>query len=105
MGATAWSLMTSVASHNDKAAIDAHMCPVCGKATRGQVDKRRALQEHIRRSALTCLEHKAWKDEWYSAFFIKGGNRRQQTISVESIKESIRKAYGEEWSNRITISG
>ena len=61
--------------------------------------------QHIRRSAATCIAHKAWREEWYSKHFIKGGDRQKQNVDAESIKAMIRKAYGEEWGNRVTIVG
>jgi hypothetical protein len=100
------SAMTTFTTYEqDKAAITTHSCPVCGKTSTGQVDQRRALQEHIKRSAATCIAHRAWREEWYSKHFIKGGDRQKQNVNAERIKDMIRKAYGEEWSNRVSIVG
>src|SRR6476646_11984890 len=98
-------MTSSTTYEQDKVTISAFICPVCGKASTGQVDKRRALQEHIRRSAAICIVHRVWREEWYSKHFMKGGDRQKQNVNAESIKAMIRKAYGEEWGSRVSIVG
>jgi hypothetical protein len=95
----------STTFEQDEAAIREHVCPVCARASTGQVDRRRALQEHIKRSARHCIPHRLWRDEWYSKHFIRGGDRQKQNVNADSIKDMICKAYGKDWSNRITIVG
>ena len=74
------------------------ICPVCNVARKGQVDKRRALQEHLRRSKESA--HVMWFETQYKKHFQHGGERKQELTEAYVI-DAIRKAFGAEWSSRI----
>jgi len=80
-------------------------CPCCGVARTGHVNPRRALQEHIRRFAKKDAAHKMWADEHWATFFKRGGDRTPvKVVTAEDIISSVKCTFGEEWSERVTIT-
>ena len=80
--------------------IAENICPVCEVARRGMCP-RRALQEHLRRSKRA--DHILWCENNYSKYFTQGGDRTNNNVTTEDIKQALKKAYGSDWSERLDL--
>lgn len=84
----------------DAELIAADTCPVCKKARVGHVNRRRALQEHIRRAKDPA--HTIWFMQHYKTHFIHGGERRELLPPTEQdILAAIEIGFGIEWAQRV----
>ena len=88
---------------HDKHRVNMFTCPVCDyRASKSSVNARKALQEHIRRSAATDPLHRIWKEVFYAQCFPWGrrGARAQQQQHkpcASDIVEVIKRVYGDNW--------
>jgi hypothetical protein len=93
---------------HDKHRLKTFTCPVCDyRASKSSVNARKALQEHIRRTAATDPLHRIWKEVFYSQCFPWGGGgaRAQQHAPCASdIVEVIKRVYGNKWGHKCEIA-
>eukprot|EP00953_Heterococcus_sp_UTEX-ZZ885_P002928 2109-Heterococcus_DN1.PRE.2 len=88
---------------HDRLRVDTFKCPVCDYgASKSSVNARKALQEHIRRSAVIDPLHRIWKEAYYTQFFPWGSCAREQqqqhrSPSASDIITVIKRVYGDEW--------
>ena len=80
-------------------------CPVCHRQIEGVVNKRRALQEHVKRLSKTCGRHRMWFETQYLFHFQHGGRRNEKVITAQDVMDSVRVCFGSDWSNRLSIVG
>ena len=90
---------TAASDVNDK--LQQGICPVCNIARKGEVNKRRALQEHLRRSKDSA--HVMWYQSQYKKYFQHGGDRSAEQVTEAKVREAIHRAFGDEWAKRVTI--
>lgn len=86
----------------DAELIARDICPVCMVPRRGRLNPRRALQEHIRASKDPA--HIMWRGAHYNHHFKRGGDMYTRRVDECTIKDAVRRSFGEEWSQRVTIN-
>lgn len=93
---------------HDRARVHMSKCPVCDyKASKSSVNARKALQEHIRRSAATDPLHRIWKEVYYTRYFPWGGGcakAQQHAPGASDIVEVIKRVYGDQWSAKCELA-
>jgi hypothetical protein len=83
---------------HDRMRVSSYSCPVCTyEANKDSVNRRKALQEHIRRAAVVDPLHRIWKDVYYAQHFHWGGCADRQPPCASEIVAVIKRVYGEEW--------
>jgi hypothetical protein len=86
---------------HDRLSVKTFMCPVCDYgASKNSVNARKALQEHIRRSAAIDPLHRIWKEVYYVQYFSWGGCAKQpqhRSPCASDIVTVIKRVYGDEW--------
>jgi hypothetical protein len=89
---------------HDRSRVDMFKCPVCDYgASKSSVNSRKALQEHIRRSAAIDPLHQIWKDVYYTRYFHWGGSAKEQeqrSPCASDIVKVIKRVYGDEWGSK-----
>jgi hypothetical protein len=86
---------------HDRSRIQNYHCPVCSYgANQDSVNRRKALQEHIRRAAAIDPLHRIWKDVYYAQHFHWGGCAKQTTPGASEIVAVIKRVYGDDWGSK-----
>jgi hypothetical protein len=89
---------------HDRMRVDTFKCPVCDYgASKSSVNARKALQEHIRRSAVMDPLHRIWKEVYYTQFFRWGSCAKEQQHRIpcaSDIVTVIKRVYGDEWGSK-----
>ena len=91
-----------MSTESDDAKLQQNICPVCNIARKGHANKRRALQEHLRRSK--DVSHIMWYQAEYRKHFTHGGDRTAEQVNEDTVREAMYKAFGEEWVKRVHFS-
>jgi hypothetical protein len=90
---------------HDRMRVSTHNCPVCSYAARDDsVNKRKALQEHIRRAAAVDPLHRIWKDVYYAQHFRWGGCAKLPAPCASDIVAVIKRVYGESWGSKCELA-
>ena len=92
----------------DKHRVSMFRCPVCDyRASKSSVNARKALQEHIRRTASIDPLHRIWKEVFYAQCFPWGGGcarAQQHTPCASDIVEVIKRVYGDNWGAKCELA-
>jgi hypothetical protein len=85
----------------DRMRLDTCTCPVCTyNAKKDSVNSRKALQEHIRRSAAVDPLHRIWKDVYYAQYFQWGGCVKRPAPCASDVVQVITRVYGDDWGSK-----
>jgi hypothetical protein len=86
---------------HDRVRVKNYNCPVCSYcASEYSVNKRKALQEHIRRAAAADPLHRIWKEVYYAQHFQWGGCAKQPAPCASEIVAVIKRVYGDDWGTK-----
>ena len=93
---------------HDRSRVHMATCPVCDyRASTSSVNARKALQEHIRRTAATDPLHRIWKEVYYAQHFPWGGGcakARQHVPRASDIVQVIKRVYGDQWGRKCELA-
>jgi hypothetical protein len=93
---------------HDKHRVDMLTCPVCDyRASKSSVNARKALQEHIRRTAANDPLHRIWKEVYYAQYFPWGGScakAQQHAPCASDIVRVIKRVYGDQWGAKCELA-
>jgi hypothetical protein len=93
--------MNEQTEQQDRMHLNNHNCPVCSYAAKkGSVNRRKALQEHIRRAAAVDPLHRIWKDVYYARYFHWGGCAKPTAPCASDIIDVIKRVYGDDWGRK-----